>query len=357
MAFGLLAILACRDPEPYRIGVVLTATGNPGAVLATEFINRNGGIGGVPLVLVNLGDSPTGSAPLALDAAERLVADPRVLAVVGHSNSSASLAASQVYNSRHVVQIAPTSTTPLFNRAGPWSFRLVASDEYQAPFIAAAVAAEHPDRVAVVYVNDVYGRSLNSLLAHELEKSKIAVVATLPYVETESANQSDLVSSLAKYRPTLLVWLGRSAYFDDITAPLGKALPGLRVLASDGFGGRTARLDSSVLGEVRHVRLVDMNRADTTLQRVRQLYREREKTEINDEAALSYDAVLLLAEAIRRVGPDRARVREWLSHVGRDAPAYNGITGPIAFVNGGSRKAQYSWGIAHAASPVPRRAP
>jgi branched-chain amino acid transport system substrate-binding protein len=41
--------------------------------------------------------------------------------------------------------------------------------------------------------------------------------------------------------------------------------------------------------------------------------------------------VHLLAQAIEAVGPDRARVRDYLARVGTTTPAFEGATGRIAF--------------------------
>jgi branched-chain amino acid transport system substrate-binding protein len=48
--------------------------------------------------------------------------------------------------------------------------------------------------------------------------------------------------------------------------------------------------------------------------------------------ALTHDALMLAAAAVREVGPDRAAIREWLAGLGRSRPAWPGVTGPISFV-------------------------
>ena len=51
-------------------------------------------------------------------------------------------------------------------------------------------------------------------------------------------------------------------------------------------------------------------------------------------AALAYDATMLLAAAIEAAGPSRARIRDWLASLAGSAP-YPGVTGPIAFHQSG----------------------
>ncbi len=47
--------------------------------------------------------------------------------------------------------------------------------------------------------------------------------------------------------------------------------------------------------------------------------------------ALSYDAAMLIGRAAQAVGPDRARIRDWIASVGRGQPSYSGATGDIRF--------------------------
>ena len=47
-------------------------------------------------------------------------------------------------------------------------------------------------------------------------------------------------------------------------------------------------------------------------------------------SALGYDAMMLVADAIRVVGPDRRRIRDYLASSAERRP-FAGVTGPIAF--------------------------
>ena len=50
---------------------------------------------------------------------------------------------------------------------------------------------------------------------------------------------------------------------------------------------------------------------------------------------------MLLAEAIRHAGGNREAIRDWLARVGRDVPAFRGLSGAIAFQNGRDRAPTY----------------
>ena len=51
----------------------------------------------------------------------------------------------------------------------------------------------------------------------------------------------------------------------------------------------------------------------------------------NQPAAATYDAVYLLRDVITRSGPEREAVRRELAQVGTGAPAFQGVTGTVAF--------------------------
>jgi len=48
--------------------------------------------------------------------------------------------------------------------------------------------------------------------------------------------------------------------------------------------------------------------------------------------AMNHDALILMAHAVRAVGPDRAALRRYLESLGRSRPPYHGVTGDITFL-------------------------
>jgi len=53
--------------------------------------------------------------------------------------------------------------------------------------------------------------------------------------------------------------------------------------------------------------------------------------DLTDEAVLAYDAVSVLAAALRAGASTREEVREYLLSLGRERPAFQGLAGPIWF--------------------------
>jgi len=327
--------VGCGSPPPLRIGIVLDGDGERGATLAANDVNGSGGIGGRHLELRILRGLSSTSAKVALTAAESLVSDPTILGVVGHTNSSASLAGAQVYNEHHLVQIAPTTTAPLYSEAGRYSFRLVASDVHQGEFLARLVLADPTrPRVALVYVDDDYGRALHGTVTRGLSARGITAVYEAPYSEGEGFTDIDeFAHAIARSRPGLLVWLGRAPELRNLLPKLRAAVPRIRVLASDGFSGPGMLIDSthSIIG-VRYVRFLDLGNPTPAVRALRKRFEINwAGEEFTDQYLMGYQGVRLLAEAIRAGGDNREAIRQYLSELGSTRPPFPGIAGPIAF--------------------------
>ena len=335
---------ACSDRPPVRIGVVAIDEGVAGARLAVAEINNAHGIHGRALSLRVMPGAGSILARIALVAADSLSADPTIIGVVGHSNSSASLSGSQIYNARHVVQIAPTSSAPVLSAAGPYTFRLVASDIHQARFLAKEITAggARPP-TAVFFVNDEYGRPFFQELRARLTEARVPLVLESPYSQDSPLTEVDVVArAVADSRAETVVWLGRSAQLRQLLPALRRLAPRIQVLASDGVDDQaTERNADGVLTGVRFACFLDMRGSRPALVALRDRIRATTGTTATVETALAYDAVMLLATAAREVGTRRESIREYLASLGTTRPPFPGASGDIAFDENGDPRPSY----------------
>lgn len=338
---GIIALAACGGDAPIQIGVVLSSNGEAAAQLAADDINRRGGVNGRRLDLAVIRENNPDAGP-ALAAAESLAAIG-VVAVVGHSNSATSLAASQIYNAQHVVQVAPTSSAPLLSDAGPFTFRLVASDVHQARFIATHIATLEPvPRVAALYVNDDYGRALHEQLMRELGERGVSVVHHAAFLsDLQYTAAADLARALSDARVELVVWLGRANELRAVMPVLRERLPDVRVLGSDAVqNSASLRNADGVLTGVSFVRIV-AGRQREELAALREAVAARGMM-LSDEMLLSYDAVGVIAHAIAQAGSAPEAIRDYLEGVGTAHPPFAGLSGRIAFDRNGDVVPRYS---------------
>jgi len=140
-----------------------------GVQMAVDEINAAGGINGEKIALV-VGDDRC-DADRAVTVADQMVAK-KVVLVVGHFCSGASIDASKVYALEKIIQISPASTNPVFTeqRPGPGVFRVVPSDRKQATFAGNYIATKFAGKkIAVVGDDSNFGSSLANGVRKALE--------------------------------------------------------------------------------------------------------------------------------------------------------------------------------------------
>ena len=212
-------LAGCGKPRPpvVKIGFVAPLTGDQaphgqdmlnGAILAIEHAQRQGElIPGYKVELVPLDDQRNPTQAVA--AAKKLIADPDVLAVIGHLNSSCTMPASAVYHEAQVLQITPVSSNPQISRQGFKNFyRTCATDDMQGPGAALfAVRELGAKRIFIIDDMATYGRGL----ADEFQKKATAVGAEILGHEGITQGDKDFTPLLTKVKalaPDLLYFAG-----------------------------------------------------------------------------------------------------------------------------------------------------
>ena len=298
-------------------------------------------------------------AAVAIQNASELAAQ-RVAAVVGHSNSAASLAAAPIYNESEIVQISPQSSASAYSQAGPYSFRLVPPDDLQGAFIAQALR-EMPgvERVVVLYVNDDYGRGLRSTLLAALGREGPEVAADAPHLEGATVREDDLDLArrvVTEAQPDAVVWLGRPLILEQHLPVLLPVLGDRPIIASDAVALGDRYGPYSIWNNVRYVDFIDMT-ATPALVDFNRRFAERFGRHASSADALTYDAMRLVLQALHDGADDGPAIRRWLDSLGRSRPAYEGLTGRIRFDEEGDVERTYVLRRFAASSAPPRPLP
>ncbi len=301
------------------------------AELAVKEINARGGVRGRPLALRIMDDS--GRPDLAIRIAQQLVDDPAVVAVIGHLNSSASLAAGRIYGEarRPVVMISPSASSPDLSGINPFVFRACPSDvSHGAQLARYARHMLNARRVGVMYLDDDYGRGLRLSFVGEFKRLGGEVIEEDPMLST--------TPSLEPYVTRLQQSGGVDALM--LATDLGGAQLALRemsragvhwtTLGGDALSGieQSGPLAEGVRMSVAY--LVDQA-GDRNAQFVAAYARAYPGERPDHRGATTYDIVHLLATVLRDAGPQRGAVRDRVARVGRDLPPFEGVTGRIAF--------------------------
>jgi branched-chain amino acid transport system substrate-binding protein len=333
-----LLLTACRSSaDPIRIGLAGSLSdpvGRPmkhAAELAVEQINAAGGIKGRPLELVERDDyaDPDSAVFVATDLYEAGVS-----AVIGHLFSSTTLAAAPVYNggSAPVAAISPSSSSPDVTTAGDYTFRICPSDLAHGAALARWVHDTlRLQRGAMLYLNDQYGRGVRQMFVREFTRRGGVLLATDPYLG-DPPKVGPYLDRLAKIGGVeFIVIAGNRGDGEEILRQARQRGLRMPVLGGDGLEGieqAGAIADGVYLSSAYLPTIVSPANRDFL-----QAYRKKFPTAglPNQPAAATYDAVYLLRDVITRAGPDRAAVRRELAQVGTGAPAFQGVTGMVAF--------------------------
>jgi branched-chain amino acid transport system substrate-binding protein len=331
----LLAATGCARPrEPVRLGVVLGMDGVAAARMAIADANADPRAvrAGLSLELVTRFET-SGFEPLrAIAAADDLTADPRVLGVVGHSNSASSIAAAQIYNRERLPQLAPAASATPYGRAGPYSYRLVPDDSRQGAVLARILASDSSrPRIAVVYDNDDYGRTLRQAVHAGLRGSRVQVVYETPVTGDFGPATLELVArAVDASQPQVLVWLARTAQLQQILPLLRSRRSGLSLLASDALDTPPVYArDNRGFAGMRFIRFVDPSNRDPAFQRFRTRFAASTGHEVSAVAVLAYDAVRLMAEPLLAGANSRAAVQAYLQSRQGARDGLPGLAGPI----------------------------
>lgn len=327
---------ACNGGGPLVIGLAGPFSETRGrsmrlaAELAMREINAAGGVRGRELSLVFEDDSAQSAR--AIQVATLLRDNPDIVAVIGHLTSGPSIAAADIYNSGDdpVVEISPSASNPDLTGAGRFTFRVCASDLLHGTALASYAYQRLAARRAVVlYQNDDYGRGVLGTFAGEFRRLGGAIeeqdpylsssTDVSPYLERIQRGSGADVMVIAGDRAGAVAIL-RQVRQRGMTLPVmgGDALTGIH---TEGALAEGVYYTSNWLAD-------DPSEKSATFVRA---YATAYQNEVPDHrGAGAYDAVHLIAGAIRERGPRRAAIRDGLAAV-RDAQAYVGVTGRVSF--------------------------
>lgn len=338
-------LAACGGPgtsaaagDSVVIGVAsIHSTGQPffqGVQLAVEALNAARPSGSAPFAM----RLPPQEQPTQVAVAQSFRDAPEVIGVVGHPGSGPTMEAAPVYaDAEHnganaLVAVTPTATNPAVTRLNDWIFRVCPTDvdgaKALARFIIDSVRAKNP---AIIYRNDLFGRGFTRALARELDAAGVRLVERDPYL-ADVTEYGAYTARMVRRGVDAMIVAGGGPDAGPMIRSLHAAGSRVPVLGSDDFGSLREAADSA--GDftgVRYTMFFDRDRATGAAAAFVQAYHAKFGTFPNHQAALSYDAAMIIGKAVIAVGADRLKVRDWIAQIGRGQPPHAGVTGEIRF--------------------------
>lgn len=297
-----------------------------GMDLAVSDLNAAGGIKGRPVRLVSHDDG--GSAMKAALIAQEFVANPEIVAVVGHVNSGAMVAAARVYDG-HLAAVATTATAPDLTGISPWVFRVISSDSTNGIDLAHFAYRELGHRrAAILYENNPYGRGLTDSFRRSFEGDVVSVDP----IADDAKDLEPFIAYFKKENPDVVFVAGTDASGMALLREARRQGLKADFLGGDGWTGvvrDTAASEGAYVGAP-----FSAEDPRPEAQKFVAAFRERYHTVPDGNAALAYDATMLVARAVAERGTDRTAVRDWLTTLA-DRGGYPGVTGTIRFQGNG----------------------
>lgn len=355
LSTGLL--IGCNPPPPpteeqptIRIGLIAPLSGDyaettgkstlEGAQLAVQHVNAHGGIdvGGQNHTVTLHVEDDAANPQVGVSAARKLIAQERVVAIVGVPFSNVAIPVAAVAETEQIPLISTTSTNPETTEGKRYVFRATFTDLFQGKVIAHFVFEElNMRKAAVLYdIANAYNSDIATIFKEEFEQSGGTIVAFESYTTDEQDWESQLLTIRESGAEILflpnfseeIILQARQAHQVGITIPF--------------IGGDT--WDSLTHDELLHLdgsffsthwfEQDDNEQAHAFIAAFEEAYGFRP----GDDAVLAYDAFGLLFHAIEHeqsTAPES--IRDGLATTN-----YTGITGKFVYHDIGDPKKRVS---------------
>ncbi|SIO72530.1 amino acid/amide ABC transporter substrate-binding protein, HAAT family [Burkholderia sp. GAS332] len=335
----LKAVAAEDAPVTIKIGHAGQLTGpqahlgkdnEHGVELAIETLNsEHRTIGGKRVQFEMVSEDDAASPRQATVVAQRLV-DARTAGIVGHWNSGTTIPASAIYAKAGIPQISPSATNPAYTHQGfKTAFRNIANDTAQSQALGHfAIEVLGAKRIALV--DDRSAASQGQVDEFERAvKALGASIVTREYTTDHAVDFRSILTNIKSRNPDLIFYAGMDAQ----AGPMLKQMRALGIktpmLGADGMQTpQLIVLASSVAAEGTYASSPGTPKDSLPgYADFERRFRERFHTDIQLYAPNSYDATMVLANAMQAAGS--AKPADYLPELVKTD--YAGITGRIRF--------------------------
>jgi branched-chain amino acid transport system substrate-binding protein len=323
------------DTGPIRVGIYGDLSGRTanfgqstanGALMAADEINKAGGINGRMIQTFNEDDQ--GRPEQAATVVTKLINQDNVHALVGEVASGNSLAAAPIAQQAKIPMVSPSSTNPRVTEVGDFIFRVCFIDPFQGEVMAKfAVNSLHAKTAAILSdFNSPYSLGLTEFFKQNFTKLGGKIVIEQSYTQGDS-NYTGQLTSIRAAAPDVIYIPGYYSEVGVIAKQAKQLGVGSLLLGGDGWdapqlwdlGGNA--LNGSYMSN--HYSVDDPSPA---IQKFVAAYRARYGSVPDALAALGYDAMMVLAEAIKTAGStDGVKIRDAVAKT-KD---FAGVTGTI----------------------------
>ena len=323
-AATLLLGSCAKQSDTIKIGEYASLTGKEagfgqtshhGVVLAIEEINTAGGVLGKKLELA-YEDNQTKPGESAT-AVKKLISREKVIALIGEVSSGRSLEAAPIAQAAKIPMIAPAATNPKVTETGDYIFRVCFIDPFQGTVMAKfALTDLKARRVAILSsVSNAYSVGLAKFFTETFTQGGGTVALDQKYSEGDKDFRAQLTAVKAAGVEAVFVpgYYTESALIVRQARDLGIAVP---FFGGDGWEDeQLLKIGGDALNGCFYSTHFSPENTDAAVGKFVTAYKGRWKGEVPGAfSALGYDAVYVLADAIKRAGTtDGPKLRDALA--------------------------------------------
>ncbi|SHE34071.1 amino acid/amide ABC transporter substrate-binding protein, HAAT family [Desulfacinum infernum DSM 9756] len=332
--------------EPIKIGAFFDLSGPASSIgtptklvaeMVVDKINKEGGINGRPLELV-IGDTE-GDPTKALMVAKRLVEKDQVTALIGPTRTGTGMAVKAYTEKAKIPTIMTVGGDPVIagGKFGPftWTFKTPQRTSVAVRKIYGYLKEKGWTKVALLHATDGFGRDGLGWLKRLAPEYGIEIVAE----EAFGVSDTDMTAQLVKIKSgpaqVLICWtigpagarVAKNVKQLAMTIPLfqchGQPDPKYVELAGEAAEGSLMPSTKLMVAD----QLPDTDPQKAVIQEFIHLYRDVYQYDsqypINTHSGYAWDAIMMLANAMRQVGTDRDALRSAIEQT----RGYVGISG------------------------------
>ncbi len=297
-----------------------------GIDLAIAEINAAGGINGQKIEFICEDDE--GDAAKSVSAYKKLITKDKARIIIGSLTSGCTIAITKQAQANKVLQIAPAATAVNVTDAGNYIFRACFIDPFQGR-VGGKFASENlgAKKAAILYdIGNDYSVGLTDNFVSEFTKNGGTIVAK----ESYGAGEKDFNAIITKVKAANPDVVYLPDYYSTV-ALIAKQLRAQGVntpiVGADGWDGLTENADDSVLNGYYSNHYAE-DSDSPAVQKFVKNFEAKYGKKPNSFAALGYDSVYMLKDAILKAGTstDIAKIREALEATDSDY-----VTGHIKF--------------------------
>lgn len=343
----ILAILFSLDSisqakEPYKLGAIFSVTGAASflgepekntVLMLVDQINRAGGIDGHPLEVI-IEDSKSDETQAVL-AAKKLLEKDNVLAIIGPSTTGESMALVPIMNNAHTPLISCAAgagiTNPVEERH--WIFKTPQYDTSAVEAIYTHMKKNGISKVGIITIATGFGDAGKKALHDLAPKFGVTIVADERYGPKDSDMTTQLTKIKASGAEAVINWsVGPGQVV--VTKNWHALKMGIPLYQSHGWGskknielaGKAAEGVIAPLGRlVIWDKLPDKHPQKALLKKYEEDYKARYKGEPGTFGGHAYDALMMVVEALKKVGPSKKKIRDYIETNIKNWPGTGGI--------------------------------